>query len=282
VPTADLGEVVVYYEEHGAGEPVLLAAPSWWPCDTWKVAVVPALSRKYRTIIYDCRGTGYSGKPQDGYTIDQFARDSLGLLAHLKIPACHLVGFALGGQIVQAMAIERADLVATLTMAAVGAGMKSTAGTPRGATADEQREIHEQGFERFIRGHVDNTHMAFGADFYHARPDVVAALSKALWERQTSPAQFGRHSGARRTWDTLGNAEKVKVPTLVLCGAGDEVDRGGSTPLATARRLAELVPGAQLALIPAVKHMTFWDGGGALAALEEFLARHPIPTGVIL
>jgi pimeloyl-ACP methyl ester carboxylesterase len=68
----------------------------------------------------------------------------------------------------------------------------------------------------------------------------------------------------------------VKAPTLILCGEADEVDRGGSTPVGTARRLAELVPGAELALIPGVKHMTFWDSGGALAALQDFLARHPI------
>jgi len=43
-----------------------------------------------------------------------------------------------------------------------------------------------------------------------------------------------------------------------------------------ARRLGELVPGAELALVPGVKHMTFWDNTGALAALEDFLVRHPI------
>jgi pimeloyl-ACP methyl ester carboxylesterase len=278
MPIANLGGLQIYYEEHGHGEPILLAPPSWWPCDTWKVAVVPALSRNYRTIIFDCRGTGYSSKPEHGYTITQFAEDALGLLAHLEISRCHVAGFALGGQIVQAMAIERPDLIATLTLAGVGAGMKSTAGAPRGATSDEKREIHEKGFERFIRGHVENTHMAFNASFYRAHPDVVAALSQALWERQTDPEQFGCHSAARRTWDTLGNAGRIKVSTLILCGAADDVNRGGSTPVGTARRLAELVPGAELALISDVKHMTFWDGAGALAALQGFLARHPIGT----
>jgi pimeloyl-ACP methyl ester carboxylesterase len=70
----------------------------------------------------------------------------------------------------------------------------------------------------------------------------------------------------------------VKVPTLVLCGEDDDVNRGGSTPVGTARKLGELVPGAELALIPGVKHMTFWDGTGALSALQDFLARHPIKT----
>ena len=125
MPTANLGDVSLYYEESGQGEPVLLVPPSWWPAATWNVGVVPALSQRYRTIIFDCRGTGRSSKPKDGYTGSQFGKDCVRLLENLKISRCHAVGFALGGQIVQAMAIERPDLVATLTMAAAGPGSKS-------------------------------------------------------------------------------------------------------------------------------------------------------------
>ncbi|MEX0807055.1 MAG: alpha/beta fold hydrolase [Candidatus Binatia bacterium] len=276
MPTANLEDVQIYYEDSGPGEAVFLAPPSWWPCDTWKVGVVPFLSKRFRTIIFDPRGTGRSSKPDHGYTISQFARDSIACLAHLGVRRCHAVGFALGAQIVQAMAIERPDLIATLTMAGVGAGTKATEGGPREASHDEEREIREQGFERFIRGHVENTHMAFNSVFFSQHPEVVAALSQALWQRQTSPEQFRHHSAARRTWDTLGNAGKIKVPTLILCGAADDVNRGGSTPAGTAKKLAELVPGAELALIDGVKHMTFWDGNGALTALQDFLTRHPI------
>ena len=276
MPTAELGDLTIYYESQGTGETVLLCPPSWWPSDTWKVGVVPFLSKRYRTIIFDCRGTGYSSKPTDGYTIAQFAKDCAGLLEQLKIARCHAVGFALGGQIVQALAIDRPDLVATLTIAAAGAGMKATSGAPREVRNADEEEIRAHGFEAFIRGHIENTHMAFNAEFYRDHPDVVKALSDALWQRQTSPEQHRYHFDARRSWDTLGNAPKVKVPTLILCGAGDDVNRGGSTPVGTARKLGELVPGCELALVPNVKHMTFWDGDGALAALHDFLARHPI------
>jgi 3-oxoadipate enol-lactonase len=276
MPKASLDDVEIYYEDSGAGEAVLLAPPSWWPSDTWKVGVVSFLSQRYRTIIFDCRGTGHSSMPDHGYTISQFAQDSIALLAHLGISRCHAVGFALGGQIVQAMAIARPDLIATLTIAAAGAGMKATSGAPREMRNTDEEEIREHGFERFIRGHIENTHMAFDPKFFQEHPEVVQALSDALWKRQTSPEQHRYHYEARRTWDTLGNAPKVKMPTLILCGADDEVNRGGSTPVGTARRLAELVPGSELALVPNVKHMTFWDGTGALIALEDFLQRHPI------
>jgi 3-oxoadipate enol-lactonase len=276
MPSAKIGDIDIYYEEQGQGEPVLLAPPSWWPSDTWKVSVVPFLSKHYRTIIFDCRGTGYSSKPDHGYNIEQFAKDCAGLLGYLKVSRCHAAGFALGGQIAQALAIQRPDLVATLTIAAAGAGTKATDGGPRVIRNTDEEEIREHGFERFIRGHVENTHMAFNATFYDAHPEVVKALSDALWLRQTSLEQHRYHYEARRTWDTLGRAVEVKVPTLILCGAQDDVNRGGSTPVGTARKLAELVPRCELALVPDVKHMTFWDGDGALIALEDFLQRHRI------
>ena len=276
MPKADLGEVKIYYESRGDGEAVLLCPPSWWPSDTWNVGVVPFLSRVYRTIIFDCRGTGRSSKPDRGYTIEQFGKDCARLLDHLQISRCHAAGFALGGQIAQALAIQRPDLIATLTMAAVGAGSKATDGGPRVMRNTDADEIREHGFEQFIRGHVENSHMAFNEKFFTAHQEVVKALSDALWTRQTGPEQHRHHYDARRTWDTLGSAPRVKVPTLILCGAGDDVNRGGSTPVGTAQKLGELVPGCELALVPEVKHMTFWDGDGALNALQEFLVRHPI------
>ncbi|MDH3444711.1 MAG: alpha/beta hydrolase, partial [Deltaproteobacteria bacterium] len=107
MPTAEIGDIKLNYEDSGQGEPILLVPPSWWPAATWKVAVVPALRQSYRTVIFDCRGTGGSSKPKYGYTVQQFADDGIALLSHLGISRVHAVGFALGGQIVQAMAIAR-------------------------------------------------------------------------------------------------------------------------------------------------------------------------------
>lgn len=275
MPTVRLSDVEIYYEIKGQGEPILLAPPSWWPCDTWNVVVVPFL-RRYKTILFDCRGTGRSAKPKVGYTVNRFARDAIELLVHLEVPRCHTVGFALGGQIVQAMAIERPDLVATLTIAACGPGSKTLAGRPRDLSPETANEIQELGFERYIRAHVDNDGMGFTPSFYRGHRELAAELAQALWSGQSTVEQFRRHEQARLTWDALGKAPDVRVPTLVLCGADDDVKRRGSTPVDTARRLAALIPGAELALVPGVKHMTFWDGLGALRALAEFLARHPI------
>ena len=276
MPIAKLEGLEIYYERHGAGEPVLFVPASWWPLDPWKLQVVPTLSPNWETLIMDCRGTGRSSQPEDGYTVSQFAEDCAALLAHLGVSRCHVVGFAMGSQVLQALAIQRPDLVATLTMAASGPGSRTLGGDPRELSSDSHREIQEMGFEQYIRSHVDNDGMAFNPSFYHANREAAAALSNSLWSGQSTVEMFRRHEIARLTWDALATAPEVKVPTLVLCGEDDEVERRGSTPVGTARLLGQAIPGAELALIPGVRHMTFWDSTGALTALQDFLTRHPI------
>src|SRR5436309_1287599 len=201
-----------------------------------------------------------------------------GLLKHMHISRYHAMDFALGGQIVQALGLEQPDLVATLTIAATGPGSKRLDGKPRDLSPEMTREIHELGFERYIRKHIDNDSMAFNPNFYHAHHDVASALSDALWSGQSTVEQFRLHEQARLTWDALGKAPQVRVATLILCGADDDVNRRGSTPVGTARRLSELIPSAELILVPGVEHMTFWDGRAALEAMQAFFARHPIGT----
>jgi pimeloyl-ACP methyl ester carboxylesterase len=279
MPTAHAGDIDIYYEERGSGEPVLLAPASWWPADAWNVQVVPFLSKRFKTIIFDCRGTGRSSKPEHGYAVSQFARDCIALLGQLGIGRCHAVGFALGGQIVQAMAIERPDLAATVTIAASGSGARTLSGSPRIVSPETEREIDAMGFEAYIRAYIENDSMAFSRDYYRSHGEVVKALADAVWSGQSAPAMFRRHEDARLTWDTLAKAPEIKVPALILCGAADDVSRRGSTPVDTARRLAQLTPGAELFLIPRVKHMTFWDGPAGLNALQDFLVRHPVGEG---
>ena len=119
--------------------------------------------------------------------------------------------------------------------------------------------------------------MAYNPDYYGTHRAEATTLARALWSGQSTVEQYRKHELARLTWDTLAEAPKLTVPTLVLCGADNSVERRGSTPEATARALAPLIPGAELALVPGVRpHMTFWDGNGALQVLQDFFARHPI------
>lgn len=75
----------------------------------------------YRVIVPDLIGYGYSSKPTDKpYSLDLFATTLKGLIDHLGITSCTLVGNSLGGAISLRLALDFPDLVKSLIMMAPG------------------------------------------------------------------------------------------------------------------------------------------------------------------
>jgi pimeloyl-ACP methyl ester carboxylesterase len=90
------GPVVLHLAEAGAGDAVLMLHgwPQHWYC--WR-RVVPELSRRYRLLMPDLRGLGWSDAPGYGYDPLTFAADALALLDALGIGQVRLVGHDWGG-----------------------------------------------------------------------------------------------------------------------------------------------------------------------------------------
>ena len=72
--------VELYYEDRGAGRPVVLIHGLLQDCRSWERQVAALLAAGYRVISYDRRGFGRSSRPVDGYDFDTLASD-LDLLA---------------------------------------------------------------------------------------------------------------------------------------------------------------------------------------------------------
>src|SRR4051794_29577830 len=88
--------IELYYEDHGAGTPVVLI--HGYPLDghSWEKQVPPLLDAGYRVITYDRRGFGRSSQPTVGYDFDTFAADLNALVEHLDLRGAALVGFSMG------------------------------------------------------------------------------------------------------------------------------------------------------------------------------------------
>ena len=78
---------------------------------------LPAFAERYRTIVFDNRGTGRSAKPTGPYTIGGMADDTAGLLAALGIERTHVVGVSMGGMIAQELALRHPERVRGLVLA---------------------------------------------------------------------------------------------------------------------------------------------------------------------
>jgi non-heme chloroperoxidase len=64
----------IYYEDGGAGRPILLV--HGWLCSSrfWQKNV-PELANEFRVVTIDLRGHGNSAKTLTGHTVAQYARD---------------------------------------------------------------------------------------------------------------------------------------------------------------------------------------------------------------
>src|SRR5687767_2377754 len=97
VGTENDAPVELYYEDHGAGKPVVLI--HGWPLSgrSWEHQVSALVGAGRRVITYDRRGFGWSSQPWEGYDYDTFAADLDALLRKLDLRDTTLVGFSMGG-----------------------------------------------------------------------------------------------------------------------------------------------------------------------------------------
>ncbi len=91
------GNVDLYYEDHGSGNPVVLIHGYPLSGASWEKQVPALLDAGYRVITYDRRGFGKSSQPTTGYNYDTFAEDLHKLVTQLKLSDFTLVGFSMGG-----------------------------------------------------------------------------------------------------------------------------------------------------------------------------------------
>jgi pimeloyl-ACP methyl ester carboxylesterase len=115
-----VNDINLYYEEHGSGSPLILIAGLASDSQSW-LPVVESLSRQYRVIIFDNRGSGRT-IPQDAKTsIQMMADDCIALVRHLKLPHVHLLGHSMGGFVALDCAIRYPHSISKLILVGTSA-----------------------------------------------------------------------------------------------------------------------------------------------------------------
>ena len=89
-------DIEIHYEDHGAGQPVVLIHGYPLSGRAWDRQVPALLEAGHRVITYDRRGFGQSSQPTTGYDYDTFAADLAALVEHLDLREAVLVGHSMG------------------------------------------------------------------------------------------------------------------------------------------------------------------------------------------
>lgn len=113
----DSNGVQMRYVEQGTGSPVVMLHGYTGTSDRHFIAsgVFAQVAKDHRAIAMDLRGHGKSGKPHDPKMYgDEFAKDVVRLLDHLKIQKAHIVGYSLGAIIAGRLVVTNPDRLSSV------------------------------------------------------------------------------------------------------------------------------------------------------------------------
>ncbi|NUP15153.1 MAG: alpha/beta fold hydrolase [Streptomyces sp.] len=269
----DVAGKKIFVAETGDGPPVLLlhgGGPGASGVSNYSRNLAE-LAKEYRVIVPDLPGYGRSSKGID--PADPFGSLAIGirgLLDELGLDKAHLVGNSYGGACALRLALDTPDRVDRMVLMGPG-GIGTTRGLPTPGLNSLLNYYGGDGpsrlkLEKFIRQYLVFNAADVPDSVIDARyrdsidPEVVAAPPlrrpkslKALWKMD-----FTRDERLSR----------LPVPTLVLWGAADRVNRPSGGPM-----LADRLPNCDLYLVANTGHWVQWERADLFNSLcADFLA----------
>jgi pimeloyl-ACP methyl ester carboxylesterase len=250
-------KIELYYEDLGAGSPVILLAGYPLTGTAWEKQIPALIAAGHRVITLDRRGFGRSSRPSVGYDFDTLAGDLDALVNHLRLTEVSLVGWSMGtGEIIRYIGkygVSRVRKIALL--GTMGPFWLKTADNPDGAEAGMF-----EGFQTAMRADRPATMLniiknARNHDVLGGTLVSDEAINEAWNVAVTaSPIAAVECLGAWMT-DFGADVPKITVPTLIV-HAGD-TDRV-LPPDISSRKLVKLISGARLVEIEGGPHDILW------------------------
>ncbi|MFC3067722.1 alpha/beta fold hydrolase [Phenylobacterium soli] len=234
----------------GSGPPVVFVSSWAMPSRMWQAQVAALSQAGLRCVAFDRRGHGRSPDPGRGYDMDTLAADLAAVLDQLDLRGVTLVGHSMGcAEAIRYLARDDAGRVKRAVLLAPAAPyLTRTADNPFGLPPEAHDQIRAAWTRDFPRWVADNARpfytpetsaeaVAYGAQMLLECPlPVVLACNRAL-----------------TATDLRADCAKVAVPTRVIHG-----DMDASAPLEmTGRRVAALIPGAELVVLKGAPHGLF-------------------------
>ena len=225
---------------------------------------IDALSSSYYCITYDIRGLGESPAGDGQFTMESFIDDLEFIIDELNLNKPVLCGLSMGGYI-SFRAIERMQ---NKFGGVIFCDTKPEADNNEGKLkrAASIKKINKEGLEAFVNEFVPNCFAESSIKNMRMQYENIlfkSATFDPLGVKGCILAMIGRN-------DTTGSLNKIKIPSLVLCGEKDKL-----TPPETMKNLAKNITDSQFILIPGAGHMTPVENPDAVnKAIYEFMIKN--------
>jgi non-heme chloroperoxidase len=265
------GPIELYYEDHGAGRPVVLIHGYPLSGRGWDKQVPVLLEDGHRVITYDRRGFGKSSQPAMGYDYDTFAGDLNTIMEALDLRDVTLVGHSMGtGEVTRYVSRYGSARVARgVLVSPIPPFLLQTSDNPDGLpgkTFDGFMQAARDDTPAWMKGFLDN--------FYNMDKLRGTRVSEQAWQSSWNLAVSASAIAAVAcipTWETDFRADlpRLDVPMLVIQGDDDQV-----LPYPkTGARLPGMIGDLQSVVIEGGPHGIPWTHADQVnSALLKFMA----------
>ena len=235
----------------------------------WPLALIDLLvNHGYRVIRFDNRDIGLSEKMegieapgffrlflkhylripvQAPYSLDDMARDTIGVLDALGIDHAHIVGMSMGGMISQLVAAYYPQRICSLT------SIMSTSGEWGKGVASikvSRQMLRPASKDRSALQNGVDTWRMIGSPGYPLSESEIEAILRAEYKRSSNPAGYLRQIAAVRTAPGRGSLlSKLKMPVLIIHGREDLL-----VPVNGGIDTAKYIPHATLKIFDGMGH----------------------------
>jgi pimeloyl-ACP methyl ester carboxylesterase len=236
----------IFFAARGAGPPVLCLHGAGGAHTHWG-HLLAGLSGVARVVALDLPGHGRTTLPAPA-DIAGYGSAAIALLDALGLERAVLAGHSMGAAAALEAAVAAPGRVAGLALIGASARLRVA--------------------PTIIAGLADDPEQAIAQLVATMYPDPSAHLREAAAaEYRRDPARLRADFLACDGWDIRPRLSAIACPAIVITGAADAM-----TPPKLAQELAALIPGAELALLPAVGHVPMLEAPApTCAALRAWL-----------
>lgn len=243
---ATINSIHLAYDDHGVGLPVIFLHAFPLNRGMWSHEITSLLEDgRYRVIALDWRGFGESEMTPGNVTMEQLARDVVGLMDMLGIQEAVLCGLSMGGYVAFAFYRAYPERVRALILADT---------QPYADTAEAKARREDVAHLAEAEGTTAIADLQIPKLLSEASRQPPAEVERGVRRMIDAATPLGIASASRGmalradSTDLLAN---ISCPVLVLAGEHDTL-----TPPHLAQGYAAKIPGAQFVFIPDAGHLS--------------------------